>query len=171
MLYRVQSFLAVVWFGSTPVPSPTHQQIVSRSQSSSSCLHRWAAILKNVSIKAIPIHNFWEKKQLKRYNFVGQNFFHWWSDRKKLKKVFLHRWSDKIGSNLWIPLIKRHKFLDKMFFLVMKRFNIPKYKRFTDKATQSLSFLENVSITAIVPLTELSATWALLNLLTRKSRP
>jgi hypothetical protein len=34
----------------------------------------------------------------------------------------------------------------------------PKVQKFTDKATQLSSFLKNVSITAIVPLTELSAT-------------
>jgi phosphoribosylanthranilate isomerase len=37
---------------------------------------RWAAILKNVSFKAIQIHNFREKNRIKRYNFLGQNFFH-----------------------------------------------------------------------------------------------
>ena len=56
----------------------------------------WAAILKNVSFKAIQIHNFWEKNWIKRYNFVCQNFCHWWSDRKNQTTIFLHRWSDKI---------------------------------------------------------------------------
>jgi hypothetical protein len=84
---------------------------------------RWAAILKNVSFKAIQIHNFREKNRIKRYNFLGQNFFHWWSDRKKQTKIFLHRWSDKIGPNLWIPLMKGHKFLDNMIFSAMKRYN------------------------------------------------
>ena len=37
---------------------------------------RWAAILKNVSFKAIQSHNFLEKNRLKRYNFVCQKFFH-----------------------------------------------------------------------------------------------
>ncbi len=57
----------------------------------------WAAILKNVSFKAIQIHYFWEKNRIKRYNFVLQNFCHRWSDRKNQTKNFLHRWSDKIG--------------------------------------------------------------------------
>ncbi len=56
---------------------------------------RWAAILKNVSVKGILIHNFWEKNRIKRYNFEGQSFFHRWSDRKNRKKVFLHWWSDR----------------------------------------------------------------------------
>ncbi len=41
---------------------------------------RWAAILKNVSFKAIQIRNFWEKNRIKRYNFFSQNFCHRWSD-------------------------------------------------------------------------------------------
>ncbi len=65
-------------------------------------IQRWAAILKNVSFKAIQIHNFWEKNRIKRYNFVGQNFCHRWSDRKNQTKIILHRWSDKIGPNLWL---------------------------------------------------------------------
>jgi hypothetical protein len=85
------------------------------------CQQRWAAILKNVSIKAIQIQNFWEKNRLKRYNFVGQNFFHRWSDRKNQTKIFS---------------------------APMKRYNIPRYKNFTDEATQLPSILENVSITA-----------------------
>ncbi len=45
------------------------------------CQHQcWAAILKNVSFKAIQIHNFWEKNRIKRYNFFDQNFCHRWSD-------------------------------------------------------------------------------------------
>ncbi len=60
----------------------------------------WAAILKNVSFKAIQIHNFWEKNRIKRYNFVLQKFCHRWSDRKNATKIFLHRWSDKIGQIL-----------------------------------------------------------------------
>ena len=83
---------------------------------------RWAAILKNVSFKAIQIHNFWEKNRIKRYNFVCQNFCHRWSDGKNRTKIFLHRWSDKIGPNLWIPLMKRYKFLD-MIFPAMKLYN------------------------------------------------
>ncbi len=43
-------------------------------------LQRWAAILKNVSFKAIQIRNFWEKNRIKRYNFFSQNFCHRWSD-------------------------------------------------------------------------------------------
>ena len=62
-----------------------------------SILQCWAAILKNVSFKAIQIHNFWEKNRIKRYNFVRQNFCHRWSDRKNQTKIFLHRWSDKLG--------------------------------------------------------------------------
>ncbi len=56
----------------------------------------WAAILKNVSFKAIQIHNFWEKNRIKRYNLVRQNFCHRWSDRKNQTTIFLHWWSDKI---------------------------------------------------------------------------
>ncbi len=41
---------------------------------------RWAAILKNVSFKAIQIRNFWEKNRIKRYNFFSQNFCYRWSD-------------------------------------------------------------------------------------------
>ncbi len=50
---------------------------------------RWAAILKNVSFKAIQIHNFWEKNRIKRYNFGGQHFCHRWSNRKNQTKIFL----------------------------------------------------------------------------------
>ncbi len=71
-------------------------------------VHRWATILRNVSIKAILMHNFWEKNRIKRYNFVGQHFFHRWSDRKKNE------------TNFPPP---------------MKRYNIPRYKSFTDEAT------------------------------------
>jgi hypothetical protein len=113
---------------------------------------------QNVSIKAIQIHNILEKNRIKRYNFLGQNFFQRWSDRKNQTKIFLHRWSDKIGSNLWIPLIKRHKFLDKMFFPAMKRYNIPRYSSFTDEATQLPSILENVSITVILKILSIKAT-------------
>ncbi len=73
--------------------------------------HRWATILKNVSIKAILIHNFWEKNRIKRYNFVRQNFFHQWSDRKNRKKISQP----------------------------MKRYNIPRYKSFTSEATPNRS--------------------------------
>ena len=45
-------------------------------------------------------------------------------------KLFLHRWSDKIGPSLWIPLMKRHKFLDDMFFPAMKRYNWSNFVRF-----------------------------------------
>ncbi len=86
---------------------------------------RWAAILKNVSIKAIQIHNFWEKNWIKRYNFVGQNYFHRWSDGKNQTKIF---------------------------FALMKRYNIPRSKSFTDEAMQLPSILENVSITGILKL-------------------
>ncbi len=48
--------------------------------------HRWAAILRNVSIKALPIHNFWEKNWIKRYNFWWPKFFHPWGHRKNQKK-------------------------------------------------------------------------------------
>ncbi len=44
------------------------------------CSQWWAEMLKNVSFKAIQIHNFWEKNRIKRYNFFGQNFCHRWSD-------------------------------------------------------------------------------------------
>jgi hypothetical protein len=91
----------------------------------------WAAILKNVSIKAIQIHNFWEKNWIKRYNFVGQNFFHLWRDGKNQTKIFS---------------------------AAMKRYNIPRYKSFTDEATQLPSILENVSITAILKIVSLKAT-------------
>jgi hypothetical protein len=64
------------------------------------CGQWWAAILKNVSFKAIQIHNCWEKNRIKRYNFVRQNFCHRWSDRKNQTKIFLHWWSDKIAQIL-----------------------------------------------------------------------
>ncbi len=64
---------------------------------------------------------FEKKNRLKRYNFVGQNFFHRWSDRKNQTKIFS---------------------------APMKRYNIPRYKNFNDEATQLPSILENVSITA-----------------------
>ncbi len=91
----------------------------------------WAAILKNVSFKAIQIHNFWEKNRIKRYNFVGQSFCHRWSDRKNQIKIFLHRWSDKIG-----PIaIKRHFCLNKHIFLAMKR-SVQKPVFWSDAAIQ-----------------------------------
>jgi hypothetical protein len=40
----------------------------------------------------------------------------------------------------------------------MKRYNIPRYKTFTDDATQLPSILENVSITAILKIVPLKAT-------------
>ncbi len=73
---------------------------------------RWAAILKNVSFKAIQSHNFLEKNRLKRYNFVCQKFFHRWSDTIGSGPIFwsdaaiqypkvqnFHRWSDTISVN------------------------------------------------------------------------
>jgi hypothetical protein len=40
----------------------------------------------------------------------------------------------------------------------MKRYNIPRYKSFTDEATQLLSILKNVSITAILKIVTIKAT-------------
>ncbi len=105
----------------TPYTVPVLPTQCPYSDLSCTPYQRWAAILKNVSIKAIQIHNFWEKNWLKQYNFVGQNFFHRWSDRKNQTKIFS---------------------------APMKRYNIPRYKNFTDEATQLLFILENVSITA-----------------------
>ncbi len=61
---------------------------------------------------------FEKKNRIKRYNFVGQNFFRRWSDRKNQTKIFsapmkwyniprykkFHRWSDTIAvhSRKWI---------------------------------------------------------------------
>ncbi len=59
------------------------------------CMQRWAAILKNVSVKAIPLHIFWEKKLNKAIQFCWAKFFSCWSERKNRKKVFLHRAIEK----------------------------------------------------------------------------
>ena len=101
---------------------------------------RWAAILKNVLFKAIQIHNFREKKKIKWYNFVGQNFFHRWSDRKKQTKIVLHRWSDKISQNLWISLMKRHKFLDTIGLILCYKATFLSIQTYfpSDEATQSV---------------------------------
>jgi hypothetical protein len=82
-------------------------------------LHRWAGILKSVSIFEKNRKN--DKILLVKIVFTDEAI-------EKTEKSFpaLHRWSDKIGCNLWIPLIKRHKFLDKMFFSVKKQYNIPR---------------------------------------------
>ncbi len=40
----------------------------------------------------------------------------------------------------------------------MKRYNIPRYKSFTDEATQLPSILENVLITAILKIVSIKAT-------------
>ncbi len=80
------------------------------------CGQWWATILKNVSFKAIQIHYFGEKNRIKRFNFVGQNFCHRWSDRKNPNKNFpapMKRWNWPKFVN---SLMKRHKFLDNMFF-------------------------------------------------------
>ena len=79
-----------------PPPTPPSECVLPPHQKLGVHTRRqcWAAILKTVSFKAIQIHNFWEKNRIKRYNFVGQNFCHRWSDRKNQTKVFLHRWSD-----------------------------------------------------------------------------
>jgi hypothetical protein len=45
-----------------------------------------------------------------------------------------------------------------MFFPAMKRYNIPRYKSFTDEATQLPSILENVSITVILKIVSIKAT-------------
>jgi hypothetical protein len=45
--------------------------------------------------------------------------------------------------------MKRHNQF-KLFFEAMQRYNIRRYKSFTDEATRSPSILENVSITAIL---------------------
>jgi hypothetical protein len=55
-------------------------------------------------------------------------------------------------------MIKRHKFLDKMFFPAMKRYNIPRYKSFTDEVIQLPSILENVLITVILKIVSIKAT-------------
>jgi hypothetical protein len=121
----------------------------------------WAGIHKNVSFKAIQIHNFWEKNQIKRYNFVLQNFCHLWSDKKTKQKISC---TDEAIKLVKFRAIKRHFCLYKHVFLAMKRYNrfrnlffeamqrynIRRYKRFTDEATQSPSILENVSITVIL---------------------
>jgi hypothetical protein len=41
----------------------------------------------------------------------------------------------------------------------MKRYNIPRYKSFTDEATQSPSILEKVLITAILKIVSIKGTW------------
>jgi hypothetical protein len=120
----------------------------------------WAAILKNVSFKAIQINNFWEKNQIKRYNFVLQNFCHRWSDQKHQTKIFLHRWSDKIGQILYykstflsiqtyFPSDEAIQSVQKPIFWSDAAIQYPKVQ-FTDEETQSPSILENVSITAIL---------------------
>jgi hypothetical protein len=45
-----------------------------------------------------------------------------------------------------------------MFFPAMKRYNIPRYKSFTDEAPQLPSILENVSITVILKNASIKAT-------------
>ncbi len=86
---------------------------------------------KNVLIKVIQIHNFWLKKSNKAIQFCWPKFFHRWSYKKKKKKYF--------------PA-------------PMKWYNIPRYKSFTDEATQLPSILENVSITAILKIVSIKAT-------------
>jgi hypothetical protein len=46
--------------------------------------------------------------------------------------------------------MKRHNRFRNLFFEAMQRYNIRRYKSFTDEETQSPSILENVSITAIL---------------------
>ena len=109
----------------------------------------WAAILKNVSFKAIQIHNFWEKNRIKRYNFVRQNFCHRWSDRKNQTKIFLHRWSDKIGQILcykaiflsiqtYFPSDEAIQSVQNPIFWSDAAIQYPK-ESFTDEATRSPS--------------------------------
>jgi hypothetical protein len=54
--------------------------------------------------------------------------------------------------------MKRKKKPNKNFPAPMKRYNIPRYKSFTDEATQLPSILKNVSITAILKIVLIKAT-------------
>jgi hypothetical protein len=59
MIYRELDFLRAYDLAPPPTPPPSSVSKVSLILSLSVCRwQRWAAILKNVSVKAIQIHNF-----------------------------------------------------------------------------------------------------------------
>jgi hypothetical protein len=61
-------------------------------------------------------------------------------------------------ANIFFTDEATEKIKKKFFPAPMKRYNIPRFKSFTDEAIQLPSVLENVSITAILKLVSIKAT-------------
>ena len=76
----------------------------------------WATILENVSIKATPTHSLLKKDRIKRYNFLTQNLFSLWSDKKKPKNFLRTDKAIKQSLIQWILRWNDSNFDIKIFF-------------------------------------------------------